>query len=117
MQPVPQPACPVCGTLDRTPDGFLGADDENVAPCPGNSGVEQLAGQQWRVRRRQNERHAVELAALRSMHRHGMDGLDGVQPHRWEELGCGTAREGGAYPVWCFDDDTRVAVVERHLIV
>ena len=47
---------------------------------PRDRGVEQLPGQQPRVRRRHQHRHLVGLAALALVDRHGVHGLDVGQP-------------------------------------
>ncbi len=88
-QAVSKPACPVRGTQHSSSDRLLGTDEIDMPACPGHSGVEELAGEQRRLRRRQDERDAIELAALRAVHRHCMHGLYGIEPHgRIKRWGC-----------------------------
>ena len=82
---VAQSAGPVRRAQDRSADRLLGPDHLHLVGGPGDRGVEQLAGQQRRLRRRHHEGDRLELAALGPVHRHRVHGLDRVQPDRGEE--------------------------------
>src|SRR5580704_16786677 len=118
----PQGAAQARGAGDRprdgSPDGLLVADEDQALLGPAHRGVEQLAGEEPRVRAREQEGDGVELRALALVHRHRVDGVDGGEPggaHFGDAL---AALEGGGQPPAAdVDDDPGVAVEELESVV
>jgi hypothetical protein len=71
-----RPLAPGHGAGDRGAHGILDADDPHPLAGAGDRHVQQLAGEQRRLRGRQHDRDAAELAALCAMDGHGVHGGD-----------------------------------------